>query len=335
MTSYDELDKRGETGAFPFIREDLGLVKRRQEAKDQTERLIFSDFSHKVPDFAGSPILTWDRGPKDESGNPCPDFICTTDQGEKIGIELTEWLHEGQMRMSQEKLREEERFLSILDTEREAKPESIGFVSLWFKDGARLPRPVQKKNGFRHEFYDLLKNEDGKIREGKEFFDPGGFYPVNDLSPYTILYEFLHSVVMWNRSFQSPRGPRWVGSNETGGAFTPNDSFEALKENIRKKLRKSTYQDLIRQRTVSEIILLVHYDQGRWNNTPYKGIMEVEGGQKRVSFTDIAKMAAGQISGDPGPFSKIFLFNHIEFQHENPQDHIFQIHPSFKPCIPR
>lgn len=80
-----------------------------------------------------------------------------------IGVELTEWLHEGQMRMAQEKLREEERFLSILGTEREAKPESIGFVLLWFKDGAKFPGSDQKKNGFRYEFYDLLKNADKKI----------------------------------------------------------------------------------------------------------------------------------------------------------------------------
>lgn len=311
------------------------MVKRRQEAKDQTERLIFSDFRHKVLDFAGSPILTWDRGPKDESGNPCPDFICTTDQGEKIGIELTEWLHEGQMRMSQEKLREEERFLSILGTEREAKPESIGFVSLWFKDGAKFPGPVQKKNGFRHEFYDLLKNEDGKIREGKEFFDPGGFYPVNDLSPYTILSEFLHSVVMWDRSFQSPRGPRWVKSTEAAGAYTPQDSLTALTENIRKKTQKTIYRKLVRDGIVSEIILLAYYEQARWNNTPYHGNMVVDGRQERVSFVNMAKMASDHVSSNKGPFSKVFLFNYIEFRHENPQDHVFQLYPFFEPCIQR
>lgn len=301
------------------------------------EASIFSDFRHKVPNFAGSSINPESiaRGPKDENGNPCPDFVCSTDDGKKIGLELTEWLHEDQMKKAQEKLRDEERFLSLLGTEREDKPSNIGFIQLDFKD-VRFPTSKKQQEAFRQAFYTMVEHEDHKITIGTEEFNPGGFYWTNDFSLFSILSESLFSMTVWERNFQSLYGPRWVGSSEKAGAYTPRDSFEALKKNIQNKIQKSTYPALIRMGTISEIYLLVYYDQARYNNTPYHGNMESEGRQERVSFIDIAKMTADWISGaSTGPFASIFLFNHIEFRHENPQDHIFQLYPSFEPCIPR
>ena len=43
--------------------------------QDKTEALIFSDFRNKVPSFAGAPVESVDRGPKDKSGYPCPGVM--------------------------------------------------------------------------------------------------------------------------------------------------------------------------------------------------------------------------------------------------------------------
>lgn len=307
--------------------------------QDKTEALIFSDFRNKVPSFAGAPVEIVDRGPKDKSGNSCPDFVCVTKSRNKIGVELTEWLNEDQMAETQSLEREEKRFVSLLGTEREEPPEFIGEIHLEVKNTAKFPTSQKKQDRFRKEFFDLIEVEDNKLRSGEEQFGPGGCYPVNDLSGYSTLKEYLYSLVIWMPNLLITRGPGWVkgtmSSGLSGGAYSPNDSLEALIAIIKRKFEKKGYTKAIQKGVASEIYLLVYYNQGRWNTTPYHGNMEVDGQQMQVALPDIARITAEKISGIPSPFSKVFLHNFIEFDHRNPQDHIFQLYPEFEPCIPR
>ncbi|WP_041772007.1 hypothetical protein [Leptospirillum ferriphilum] len=154
-------------------------------------------------------------------------------------------------------------------------------------------------------------------------------------STYLTLAKFLHYLIVWQDDIQITRRLGWVEGTLSGGAYSPSDSLKALIGSIEKKIEKIGYLEAIQKGVASEIYLLVYYNQGRWNTTPYHGNMEVDGQQMQVALPDIARIAAEKISYIPSPFSKVFLHNFIEFDHRNPQDYIFQLYPEFEPCIPR
>lgn len=60
----------------------------------EQEKAIFDVFLRKEPKFAGEEIDNWTQ-PADEK--EFPDVICTSTSGHRIGVELTEWLNEGEI----------------------------------------------------------------------------------------------------------------------------------------------------------------------------------------------------------------------------------------------
>src|SRR5258706_15976308 len=53
---------------------------------DKDEK-IFGQFLNWFPHFAGSPVRDWQH-----QGTMSPDIICSTREGDRIGLELTEWV---------------------------------------------------------------------------------------------------------------------------------------------------------------------------------------------------------------------------------------------------
>jgi hypothetical protein len=56
------------------------------------ENTIFAAFLAAAPDFAGDPVQSWCQPKQDP-----PDVLCMTAAGRQAGLELTEWLDQGQI----------------------------------------------------------------------------------------------------------------------------------------------------------------------------------------------------------------------------------------------
>ena len=63
-------------------------------SKREHEKAIFEAFLRVMPQFAGETLRDWSQ-PQDCS--EFPDVICTTLSGQRIGVELGEWLNEDEM----------------------------------------------------------------------------------------------------------------------------------------------------------------------------------------------------------------------------------------------
>jgi hypothetical protein len=64
-----------------------------EQTKWEREAGIFASFLEAVPDFAGEEIIDWKHNQNDS-----PDIVCIDRFGNRIGVEMTEWLHEQQTR---------------------------------------------------------------------------------------------------------------------------------------------------------------------------------------------------------------------------------------------
>src|SRR5437773_12258458 len=85
------------------------------------EKVIFEFFMKLMPDFAG-------RHVKWQPGNDPPDVLCIDDEGARIGVELGEWLNQGQMRVEKEAEIAEKSFRDALRSEEVPHPTNFGYV---------------------------------------------------------------------------------------------------------------------------------------------------------------------------------------------------------------
>jgi hypothetical protein len=56
------------------------------------EKAAFGAFLAAAPDFAGDAVQRWCQPKQDP-----PDVLCATTTGRQVGMELTEWLDQGQI----------------------------------------------------------------------------------------------------------------------------------------------------------------------------------------------------------------------------------------------
>jgi len=96
----------------------------------------------------------WEAGP-----NP-PDFIGTRQNGDRIGLELTEWAESKQSRFTK-RVDDEYRWLETLETEKQAAPKSFDRVIVTFKKSEKFNRLHAPK--FIKEFYALIKDADSRL----------------------------------------------------------------------------------------------------------------------------------------------------------------------------
>src|SRR4030095_13296395 len=112
------------------------------------EQTIFEFFLKLLPNFAGRPV-------KWQPGNDPPDVLCTDNDGVRIGVELGEWLNQGQMQAEREAEVGEKSFRDALRSEEIPHPANFGYVWIGHKAYARI-KP-QDADAFRAEMYLLVE----------------------------------------------------------------------------------------------------------------------------------------------------------------------------------
>lgn len=283
LTSYQkELLLQGEKEIDERMLEDLR----------SKEELIFEAFHCIRPDFAGRPV-EWKLG-----ANP-PDILCIDREGKRIGVELGEWLSEKQIKAFKIRERMEGSFLAAIRSEELPPPSNIGRV--WLSVKSLKPLRRDDTEAFRKELLSLVRSVDSDWEKNEDRQSPQGYSHL-DFSGYSYLERYLGRLHFWSRSeFDTPLGIRWITFQNYGGAYTPQESVDALREQLNKKTSK--YDDLHRQESLDELYLLIYYDQGWFYNTPFAA--------PGFGFGEIAEIAAKVAASNYGKFQKIFLFNSL------------------------
>jgi hypothetical protein len=121
------------------------------KASAAVEQKVFGNFVGILPNFAGRAV-TSAPGP-----NP-PDFMCVDSVGVRIGVELSEWLHEDQIARERPAYRREREFLSVIDSRNVPPPKNIG--NLWIFGRERIRLNPSDASQFRSQLYALIAHLD-------------------------------------------------------------------------------------------------------------------------------------------------------------------------------
>ena len=273
----------------------------------RAEKSIFTEFLNAAPNFAGENIASWGQ-PKEDP----PDVFCTTTAGRTIGIELTEWLDQGQMSEAKGLESIERSILTAIQPDPPNNTEHIHFASLLTLPRARV-RPADA-GLFRAELLRLVDEVDSRWDSESWWHSAQGCQWV-DFGRYPALGKYLSQVHFFPRSAfghwsSTKGGQRWLTFQCRGGAYSEDSMVDALLKRIEDKIQKYA----ARPAHLNGFDLLVHYDLAWAYNSPVE--------TPWFRFADAARVGADFIGDDPGAFDRIFLFVPIEAGQR-----VFQLYP--------
>jgi len=269
-------------------------------AKQKAEAANFQAFELAHPNFAGRPLdgIQW-------GGDP-PDVLCLDAPGQRIGVELVQWVNERQIAVSKSRYKIEDSYHHVIRSSYVQPPRNIGLVFIYAKD--RTPLPPENAAAFRDELYKFVGAVDSEWLSNPDWDDPQG-YPFADFSGYPLLARHLEELVFYarGRRFNPRLGADWITFEMHGGPYTSDWMRDALLENIRRKIDKyaKPHNNLkLQQQRLAEFYLLAYYDEAMLHNSPYK----VPG----FGFPEIVAIVAQELIAKPHPFDKVFLHSPIE-----------------------
>ncbi len=258
--------------------------------KQKEEKGIFDFFEKLHPNFAGRTV-------KCVLGNDPPDILCEDAKGKRIGVELGEWLNQGQMEIEKEAETSEKTFRNALGSEKTAHPRNFGHVWIGRKEKVRL-RP-QDAAQFRTEMYALMEEIDEGWARNEDVNGPQGLMR-SDFSKYPVIARYVQNLKFFPTNIMdTPAGIAWIDFPARGGAYSSQSAVEALKILIEKKTKK--YERLHAEEKLDELYLVAYYDQGLFYNSPYHTL--------GFGFDEIANICRQWVKKNPGKFQKIFLLD--------------------------
>jgi hypothetical protein len=264
-------------------------------AKQKAEAANFEAFRRAFPNFAGRTLtnITW-------GGDP-PDVMCSDNQGNRIGVELVQWLNKAQTAASKKRIALEKSYNDVIQSGCVQPPTNIGRIFLY----ARIPLVPKKSLAFRKELYECAEHVAAKYPEWE---DTQG-YMFTDFGGYSCLAEHLEGLDFYSTRIRSlaPSAIEWIVFRNNGGAYTTDWMRDALLENIKRKIAKyaKPHNKLkLEQQRLSEFYLLAYYDEAVLHNTPYDA--------PGFGFTAIVALVASELAANPHPFDKVFLYSPLE-----------------------
>jgi hypothetical protein len=272
------------------------------------ERTAWTGFLTSAPQFAGEQIAVWFDGP-----DP-PDILCTASSGKKIGVELTKWVDENQVRHGKQREKLERCFLSIIRSENRQRLEHIGKVLI--RDNARLIA-TNEADEFARQLFNMLHAENAKSAPSlaRRPIPPGYWSTVrtwdtdqgasiSDFPLYPMLQKYLDSVWIFprHRYQHIDADEPWVIFDNQGGPYSRDWMVRALVENVTKKITKYSMNNLRASHTFAELDLLCYYcDEALLHNAPYD--------QTDSGLTSISIHVGRILRGSPRVFDRIFLYD--------------------------
>lgn len=263
--------------------------------KQRAEAANFEALKLAYPNFAGRPLVSIQWG-----GDP-PDVLCLDATGNRIGVELVQWVNGGQMAASKKRYDLEESYNLVIQSEAVQPPTNVGMIFIY----AKIPLAPKSAATFRRELYDFIARAAAKYPEWE---DPQG-YMFSDFKGCPCLAEHLEGLDFYSsrRRSQAQLGIHWIVFRNHGGAYTPDWMRDALVDNIKRKIAKyaKPHNKLkLEQQQLAEFYLLAYYDEAVLHNTPYDA--------PGFGFQQIAVIVAQELAANPHPFDKVFLYSPIE-----------------------
>jgi hypothetical protein len=259
------------------------------------EQEVLKSLLGAYPGFL-SEKLDWKPGP-----DP-PDFIATSVQRKRYGLELTEWLDESQTTLSVSNEASRMALLKLIDSEHADCPSPL--ISLQICDRLDVPFQSRDRNKYVREIYQFAADHAPRW----ESWNPTGSWPVVELDAYPTLAKYCQCITLYGPPRASTTlsglalyGPskKWIEFEPIGGAYNPQWSVNALLSRIIAKTAK--YGDLHRSQNLSHFALLAHYGiRGIMHNTPYKG--------SNSTLEDAAMQAHRCLLRDHGAFDSAYLY---------------------------
>jgi hypothetical protein len=282
------------------------------------ERMLFEVFLETNPDFAGESIRDWTQ-----PGQDPPDILCITVSGRRIGVELGEWLNQGQMTEAKGREMIQNSILAAIGNQPDNNLENIYYAWMHPRQRARVkPEDMDK---FRSEILRLTSHIDRRWEQEPDWCSPQGLL-YRDFSPFPTVGKYLDGLTFFPRlqyvgwppngqikKRQWPAGCDWLVFRCNGGAYSERSSVAALRDIIARKIAKYTSKPP--QIQMDGFCLLIHYNQALLYNTPLETLA--------FKYDDAARVASEFIGDDPGAFQKVFLLLAIE-----PGQKVFQLYPA-------
>jgi hypothetical protein len=258
-------------------------------ASQDVELKVFKQFVALLPNFAGRPVASIAPG-----SNP-PDVICTDGSGGKIGIELSEWLHQQQIAREKPRHDRESALRKAINSSTVDPPARIGSVYLFSRHRIRVA--AADLPGFRDQLYSLVERLDKRWDTFKDHDHPHGVN-TRDFDGFPLLAKYLTGMLLTSRRYRAPvHGTPWIDFFPRGGAYSPETGRAALEQALARKTGK--YATLRQDAGLDELYLLLYYDQAHFYNTPFDS--------PGFGFPEIASRLARLAASDHGVFDRIFL----------------------------
>jgi hypothetical protein len=262
--------------------------------KREIERLIFQIFlgtSPSYPQCFGNELFSVDQPDHDP-----PDVLCVSRAGRTLGVELREWLVQGQIAGGKKRERAEDSVRQALLPEPPNIYPHVGHIWLYPRESA--PLPSSARGAFRSEILTLIAQIEQSWPK-LEWWDQSGRFGVTNFADYgsfQTLPHHLHGLdVFWIGPGHRKREIHWLTFRASGGDYSPDWMVDALCEGIEEKVQK--YSAKPPACRMDEFHLLLYYDQAVVYNTPVHG------------FPQAAQAARLRLQGRAIPFTEIHLLN--------------------------
>ena len=274
-------------------------------SKRQHEKTIFQAFIKVAPEFAGEIISEWYQ-PEDETD--FPDIVCTSQSGRRIGVEIGEWLNEGEIGAAKGMERIQESILGTIGKQSDNNTEYIHVVLLLPKAQARV-KP-QDADAFRKELFAYIQEVDRRWPQERFWQSPQGFQAgVEDLATHPTLQEYLESITFFPSNWYEgwppngrevkrkwPPGQDWILFPGKGGSYSKNTMLQPFYELLSEK--KKHYGSA--GTGFDYLVLLILYNSALIYNSPVE--------TPHFKFEDAVRAAKEFINDDPDPFHSVLLF---------------------------
>jgi hypothetical protein len=242
-----------------------------EQEKWDREKGIFASFLDAAPDFAGEEIPDWKHNQSDS-----PDIVCIDRSGNRIGVEMTEWLHEQQTR-------DFSRWERVL--------RSVRRPGDWTIDVCLNPFGCDCEPRDRER---LAVEIETIIAEGIARPEVWG----SGLLSFAVTGADLTGRAPVAAKYCNLVAGKKPGSGRLlllpGGSFAPDDAEAALHTVISKKIQNKSYAAIRRALALRSLYLLVYYDIAILKNTPNLDV-------------DVDAVATSAMSGMANTFDAVFV----------------------------
>ena len=252
------------------------------------EEALFEAFMKVCPRFADEEV-EWSLAECDP-----PDVICITTSGRRVGVEICQWAHEGEMKAGRLREEKERKLLDAIGVPQPMNT-SKNFRLAVFFPRAKVNITPSEYPVFRQSLLRLIAHVDAAWPTE----DRGRNYRFAELNRFPPLDKHLEQV-------RFVPGKALTSDVDWIVPVVPADSFDdrTMADPLLERLSKKKQQCRALKANCDELYLLIAYDQA----LPYCSPIETP--RRRVIET--AREAAAALAADRGPFSRAFLFIGVE-----------------------